>query len=109
MQDTRLNQFFNAATRQLEGWLNNPWRRISLLTISLLFGFFLGEVMAAVAGQTARWDATVSGLLVVWVEIISRLAYGGSDRGNRFLLDMANYLKVGFIYSLFLEAFKLGS
>lgn len=110
MQDTRLNQFFNRISNQIERWLNNPWRRISLLIISLLFGFFLGEVISAIAGQAARWDVTVAALLVIWVELVNRWVYWSRSRDKQlFSLDMANYLKIGLIYSLFLEAFKLGS
>jgi hypothetical protein len=110
MQNTRLNQLFDQATDQVVSWLSNPWRRLSLLLISVLFGFFLGGVMASIAGQTERWDGTVAALAVVWVEVVSRLAYRvRANRDRPFPLDLANYLKMGFTYSLFLEAFKLGS
>lgn len=132
MQNTRLNQLIDRLINQLNNWLSNPWRRWSLLLMSLLFGFFFGEVVASSAGQAARWDVTGAAVLVVVVEVVSWVAYTGrvpreipppnnfptafgspippNDRAPRFLLlEMANNFKVGLTYSLFLEAFKLGS
>ncbi|MEB3163479.1 MAG: DUF565 domain-containing protein [Prochlorothrix sp.] len=122
MQNTRLNQLFDRGIIQLENWLSNPWRRWSLLLISLLLGFFMGEVVSSVAGQAARWDVTYAALLVLGVEALSGVVYRGgtgetsTDRSGRrdrsrrtFFLEIANNFKIGLIYSLFLEAFKLGS
>ncbi|KKI98104.1 DUF565 domain-containing protein [Prochlorothrix hollandica] len=113
MQNTRLNQLLDRGIVQLENWLSNPWRRWSLLLISFLLGFFAGEVVSSVAGQAARWDITYAAVLVVAVELLSRLVYGlpGQARSSRrsFTLELSNNFKVGLTYSLFLEAFKLGS
>ncbi|MBR8833561.1 MAG: DUF565 domain-containing protein [Stigonema ocellatum SAG 48.90 = DSM 106950] len=110
MQNTRLNNLLDATARRLGQWLFNPWRRLSLLVISLLFGFFLGSAISTTAGQTAEWDVVVAGILVLLTEIASRIFYGRSFSARRSLwLDTLNSLKIGLVYSLFLEAFKLGS
>jgi hypothetical protein len=110
MQNTRLNNLSNAIAKRLSEWFFNPWRRISLLLISFLFGFFLGSAVATTAGQTAEWDIVVAGTLVVVTEVSSRIFYRSSIFDRRSLwIESLNYLKVGFTYSLFLEAFKLGS
>ncbi|WP_315788624.1 DUF565 domain-containing protein [Fischerella sp. JS2] len=110
MQNTRLNNLFNVLTRQLAQWVLNPWRRISILIISFLFGFFLGSAVATTAGQTAEWDIVVAGTLVLATEIASRIFYHRSVLARQVFWSQAlNYLKVGLTYSLFLEAFKLGS
>jgi hypothetical protein len=110
MQNTRLNNLSNAIAKRLSEWFFNPWRRLSLLLISFLFGFFLGSAVATTAGQTAEWDIVVAGTLVVVTEVSSRIFYGISILARRSLwIESLNYLKVGFTYSLFLEAFKLGS
>lgn len=109
MQNTRLNNLFDALTRRLGQWLTNPWRRLSLIIISFLFGFFLGTAVSTTAGQKAELDIVVAGFLVTITEVISRIFYSRRILINSIWLESLNILKVGFIYSLFIEAFKLGS
>ncbi len=110
MQNTRLNGIVDAIGGQLRRWLFNPWRRLSLLVISLLFGFFLGTAVSTTAGQSADWDITAAGILVALIEVIDRIYYRSSRQGKRpFWVEGLNALKIGLTYSLFIEAFKLGS
>ncbi|MEA5600214.1 DUF565 domain-containing protein [Nostoc sp. UHCC 0252] len=110
MQNTRINNLLDAIATRLSQWFLNPWRRLSLLIISFLFGFFLGNAVSTTAGQEGVLDIVVAAFLVLLTEITSRIFYSRSFLGRRSLLvDSLNLLKVGFIYSLFLEAFKLGS
>lgn len=110
MQNTRLNNLFDTLARQAGAWLQNPWRRLSVLIISLLLGNFLGTAISTVSGQQADLDILVSGILVFTTEFINRLAYSGSVDVRRSLpVQMLNTLKLGLVYSLFVEAFKLGS
>ncbi|AFY35520.1 DUF565 domain-containing protein [Calothrix sp. PCC 7507] len=110
MQNTRLNNLFDAIARRLGEWFTNPWRRLSLLVISFLFGFFLGTAVSTTAGQKADWDIVVAAFLVFLTEISSRIFYNRSFLSKRSLwVEALNLLKVGFTYSLFIEALKLGS
>ena len=117
MQNTRLNNLFGAILARLGLWLTNPWRRISLSLISFLFGFFLGTGVATTAGQTAGWDVIAAAILVPFTEVASKIVYGNNRRKqttegfNRpsWLAEIVNSLKIGLTYSLFVEAFKLGS
>lgn len=110
MQNTRLNTLFDNAANNLGGWLRNPWRRISVLIISLLLGNFLGTAVSTISGQQADLDILVSAILVTLTELVSRITYGSSAETRRSLLiQMLNALKIGLVYSLFVEAFKLGS
>ena len=110
MQNTRLNNLFDAIARSLGQWFLNPWRRFSLLGMSFFFGFFLGSAVATTAGQTAEWDIVTAGILLVVTEFGSRSFYSRTQKQKRSLWAESLYLlKVGLTYSLFLEAFKLGS
>ncbi len=110
MQNTRLNGLVGSATEQIGQLFQNPWRRVSLLLISLLFGFYLGSAISTTAGQRAQLDIVAATILVVLTEAISRVIYGSSDRVRRSLpAELINTLKIGMIYSLFIDAFKLGS
>lgn len=110
MQNTRLSTLFDTTADSLGGWLRNPWRRLSVLIISLLFGNFLGTVVATVSGQKAELDILVAAILVALTELINRFVYGSRPETRRSLpIQLLNGLKLGLIYSLFVEAFKLGS
>lgn len=109
MQNTRLNNLTNAIANRLGQFFFNPWRRLSLLIISLLFGFFLGSAVSTTAGQAAEWDITVASILVVSIEVINRLFYRNQKSVKPLWAESLNVLKIGFTYSLFLEALKLGS
>ncbi|OUL35070.1 DUF565 domain-containing protein [Nostoc sp. 106C] len=110
MQNTRLNNLLDAIARRLGQWFVNPWRRLSLLIISFLFGFFLGTAISTTAGQKAELDIWVAAILVFLTEITSRIFYSRSFLSKRSLwVESINILKVGFTYSLFIEALKLGS
>ncbi len=110
MQNTRINRLIDFLGEQFARWASNPWRRISLLVISLLFGNFLGTAISTIAGQSADWDILAAGLLVLLTELANRLVYGGRRAAAGFLwVEILNALKIGLTYSLFVEAFKLGS
>ena len=114
MQQTRLNSLISTAVTQIELLFNNPWRRISLSIISILMGFFMGSAIITSAGQDAAWDVTGAGILVIFSELSSKLVYARNNQRSATMrrslfMDMLNLFKIGVMYSLFLEAFKLGS
>ena len=108
MQRTRLNTLIEVRGEQLTQYFSNPWRRISLSLIGFLLGFFIGSAVSTTAGQDAQWDVVCAALVLLFSEIISWWIY---RRSRRLPLwgEMLNTLKIGVVYSLFLEAFKLGS
>ena len=118
MQNTRLNNLVNVVLAQLGQWFANPWRRFSLVVISLLLGLFLGSAIPTTAGQSANWDVIAAGVLLLFTETVSRVVYGSNQRRTvgtngsprrSLLAEVVNALKIGVTYSLFVEAFKLGS
>lgn len=146
MQRTRLNTLVNQTTLRFRQWVFNPWRRLALVVMSLLFGNFFATAISATAGQAAKLDVVVAGVLVIFVEFISWLYYRFTPRRRRAIqanqqvtasavispLDDANAIispgldpgpvrsrstvaeslnafKLGMVYGLFVEAFKLGS
>lgn len=122
MQDTRLNRILSGSIGQLGGWLLNPWRRISLVILGLLFGNFLATVIATVSGQRATSDVLASLVVISLTEAVSWYVYRWSPRANLnaalkssgraqppFIPEVLNALKIGLTYGLFMEAFKLGS
>jgi hypothetical protein len=118
MQNTRLNNLLNVASDRVGRWFANPWRHISLILISLLLGVFLGSAIPTTAGQAANWDVIAAGILLLFTEVVSRIVYGGNRRRTpvpdgsfrrSLLAEVINALKIGLTYSMFVEAFKIGS
>jgi hypothetical protein len=111
MQNTRLTILVDGIVTRLDRWFRNPWRRLSLQLLSLLLGFFLGSSISAVSGQAAQWDTTVAGLVLLFTEVVSRWVYRRPIEGGQRPLaaEMLNNIKIGLTYSLFVDAFKLGS
>jgi Protein of unknown function (DUF565) len=117
MQNTRLNTLVDVNVGRLSRWANHPWRRTSLSIISLLLGFFLASALSTTFGARSEWDILVAGVTVFFTEVISRFSYrsrlsaiGTKEAPPRALLFvLLNDTKIGVIYGLTLEAFKLGS
>ncbi|HIK46147.1 MAG TPA: DUF565 domain-containing protein [Leptolyngbyaceae cyanobacterium M65_K2018_010] len=117
MQRTRLSLLVDDLGDQLRLWLVNPWRRISLVVISLLLGYFFAVSIAAIAGQAAAQDVTIGLFLVLAAEGVNWLVYSRPWRDPDLLrkvpkpiwIDCLNAFKLGAIYALAVEAFKLGS
>ncbi|WAL59722.1 DUF565 domain-containing protein [Thermocoleostomius sinensis] len=127
MQNTRLSTLVDGLLGQFSRWLRNPWRRLSLMLISVLSGNFLATVLSTVAGQRAELDVVVSIFLVALTEVVSWAYYrGDASRAARrqrliaqrendaiaarpLILEFFNGVKLGAIYGFLVEAFKLGS
>jgi Protein of unknown function (DUF565) len=115
MQRTRLNSLVTVTGDRLELLFSNPWRRISLNLISILLGFFMGSAIVTTAGQNAVWDIVAAAFLFTFTELVSMTVYRRrqekitSPVKRSLYFEMLNLFKIGLIYNLFLEAFKLGS
>lgn len=123
MQNTRLNTLVEGSLQRLTQWLRNPWRRISMLIISLLFGNFLASAVATIAGQRAEPDILGAAIVVGVAEVISWITYANRTQLSRasqsasqprlsqrsLLVEALNGLKLGLLYGLSVQAFTLGS
>jgi hypothetical protein len=117
VQNTRLSRLVDSSIDRFGGWLQNPWRRISLVILSLLFGNFLATAISTTAGQRAEWDVMAGVILVTVTELVNWLYYRRwrrqtlveETRVRSLVAEILHGTKVGLVYGLFLEAFKLGS
>ncbi len=108
LQPTRLQTSVGEAGQRLERWARNPWRRLSLLLIVLLSGFFIGGAIGTITGALAFLDPLAALICVAAIELAVRwrraLLQRPGDRLGLQLLDMA---RIGLLYGLLLEGFKL--
>jgi hypothetical protein len=110
MQRTRINIVLAVGISRITEFFVNPWRKLSLIFICLLFGFFMASAIASVVGQRAHWDIAIALFCLIFIEFVSIIFYGRRNKTNQLLsLDLLNSFKLGFTYGLFLEALKLNS
>ena len=103
-QSTRLQRSFGGLVQQLETWAANPWRRLSVLSIAALFGFLVGSAITSVAGVLGQMDPVGALIVVLGTEATVRLR---STDSPTLVEQVLNVSRIGLLYGLFLEAFKL--
>ena len=117
MQNTRLSTIVSVSAARLSQWSRNPWRRTSFILISLLFGFFLASVVSTASGAKSEQDIVSAAIVLLVVELTNRYVYSprrvtsvdGSVAPRLLTTEILNSIKLGLVYGLFLDAFKLGS
>lgn len=86
--------------------------------ISFFSGFLTSSIVDTSLGEFSEWAIVGSSLVVANIEAFNNFYYS-LIRKNRnavisqsyifVLLDSLNYFKIGIIYGLIVDAFKLGS
>jgi hypothetical protein len=107
-QNTRFQTRIAEFGARLSEWSLNPWRKLSLLALTFLFFFFSGVGLGSIIGALSLMDLVAAVLCVLTLELGVRargvLRRGGGDRLAMHLVDMA---RMGLLYGLLLEGFKL--
>ena len=106
LQSTRLQISVGRTVERLDHWAINPWRRYSLLAIAGLGGFFFGSAITSVAGVLGQMDPVAALIVVLGTELTVRRTRSDASEWKvpQQMLDLS---RIGFLYGLFLEAFKL--
>ena len=86
--------------------------------IGFFGGFMLSSIPDTTLGELQEWAIVGAALVVACLEILNKMFYLIASKIVSFLkekyyiirlLNLINYLKVGLIYGLIVDAFKLGS
>jgi len=108
LQQTRFQRLIIGSGERLTAWAVNPWRRWSLQLIVLLISFSIGGAVGAVSGTIALLDPVGALVCVLVIEVAARLR--GPllrQRDQRVLLGLLDMARMGLLYGLLLEGFKL--
>lgn len=109
MQRTRYDQLQQQLGHQLKPVFIGPWKRRSVGALALLVGFFLGSNLTTYYLEKIGQRPLVVLALVVMIEITVRLRTRViTDPWPISWLALDN-LRLGVLYAVVLEAFKLGS
>ena len=107
-QSTTLHKNFGMTVSRLEAWAINPWRKYSLYLIIFLSGFFLGSSLGMINGALALMDPVGALFAVLFIELLVRLRRSFVPYGKSIiLLNVVDMLRIGLLYGLFMEGFKL--
>ena len=108
LQQTRFQRELVGLSSSLTSWADNPWRRLSLQLIVLLMAFSIGGAVGSITGALAKLDPLSAGLSVALMELAIR-ARGPlqSQPGDRLGLQLLDMARIGLLYGLLIDGFKL--
>ena len=107
-QQTRFQRRVAQAGEQLESWATNPWRRLSLQLIILLASFAVGGGLGMITGALSTIDQLSALMCVLALELAVRLRRPLLRRsGDRLGLQLLDMSRLGLLYGLLLDGFKL--
>ncbi|KGG18623.1 MULTISPECIES: DUF565 domain-containing protein [Prochlorococcus] len=93
---------------RLEVWSDNPWRRYSMLIIIFLSAFLFGSSIGMINGVLALMDPIGAFFTVTLIEVLVRFRkVNVQKKGSSISLSILDSFRMGFIYGLFTEGFKL--
>nr|YP_009397403.1 hypothetical protein [Dasyclonium flaccidum]ARW66589.1 hypothetical protein [Dasyclonium flaccidum] len=74
-----------------------------------MLGFFFANILSTIPAQTGDWNIISAAIIVTTNETLSRSIYQNQNLKRNFLPNLVNNIRIGIIYGLFVDAFKLGS
>jgi len=108
MQKTNFSRITYQINNLLFGFLSDTWKSKSIGIISVLTGYFLFANFATKFISEGKNELIMVPIIIVFIEIIIRIKPLSSSRFYD-LWSVVDKLRIGAIYAIILEAFKLGS
>ena len=108
MQKTRFTIFYDSLNLLFLGFLKSSWKDKSLNLLSILFGYFLFANFITKFISEGKNELLMIPVIIILFEVIIRMK--PQSNSNIYLLWMLlDKIRIGAVYALILEAFKLGS
>jgi len=108
MQKTNFSRINNQLNNLLFGFLSDTWRSKSIALISVLTGYFLFANFLTKFISEGKNELIMVPIIIVFIEIIIRTKPTSRSRFY-YIWTVVDKLRIGAIYAVILEAFKLGS
>ena len=108
MQKTKFSKINDQFNNLLFGFLSSSWKSKSINVISVLTGYFLFANFATKFISEGKNELIMVPVIILFIEIIIRIKPSSSSRFYD-LWSVIDKLRIGAIYAVILEAFKLGS
>ncbi len=108
MQKTRFNIIYDSLNLLFLSFLKSSWKDKALNLLSILFGYFLFANFITKFISEGKNELLMIPVIIILFEIIIRLK--PLRKSNLYLIWMLlDKIRIGAVYALILEAFKLGS
>ena len=108
MQKTNFPRLTYQLNKLLFGFLSDTWRSKSIGLISVLTGYFLFANFLTKFISEGKNELIMVPIIIVFIEIIIRVKPSSSSKLYD-IWSVVDKLRIGAIYAIVLEAFKLGS
>ena len=108
MQKTRFTYFYESLNLLFLGFLKSSWKDKAINLLSVLFGYFLFANFITKFISEGKNELLMIPIIIIMFEIIIRIK--PLKQSQIYLLWMIlDRIRIGSVYALILEAFKLGS
>ena len=108
MQKTNFSRITYQLNNLFFGFLSDTWRIKSVGLISVLTGYFLFANFLTKFISEGKNELIMVPIIIIFIEIIIRIKPSSNSRFY-FIWTVVDKLRIGAIYAIILEAFKLGS
>ena len=116
IQKTNLEIQINLTIQSIVSFIDYNLNLLSIQLLSILLGFFVSTALSTIPAQTGDWGIVAAAIIVTNQEIVSKITYQknlskyyNSNVLLALLFKHCNSIKIGILYGLFVDAFKLGS
>ena len=108
MQRTRFTVFFDSLNLVFLGFIKSSWKDKALNLLSILFGYFLFANFITKFISEGKNELIMIPIIIFLFEIIIR-SRPLRTSNLYFIWMILDKIRIGAVYALILEAFKLGS
>ena len=108
MQKTNFSKITYQLNKLFFGFLSDTWRTKSIGLISVLTGYFLFANFLTKFISEGKNELIMVPIIIVFIEVIIRIRPYSSSKFY-YIWTVIDKLRIGAIYAIILEAFKLGS
>ena len=108
MQKTRFTVIYDSLNLLFLSFLKSSWKDKALNLLSILFGYFLFANFITKFISEGKNELLMIPIIIIIFEIIIRMK--PLRKSNMYLIWLLlDKIRIGAVYALILEAFKLGS
>ena len=108
MQKTNFSRITSQINNLLFGFLSDTWKSKAIGLISVLTGYFLFANFLTKFISEGKNELIMVPIIIVFIEIIIRIRPSSNSKFY-YMWTVVDKLRIGAIYAVILEAFKLGS
>tara|TARA_Y100000589_G_scaffold117184_1_gene111035 strand:+ start:507 stop:848 length:342 start_codon:yes stop_codon:yes gene_type:complete len=107
-QTTKFQTYVVDNIKTLNLWAYNPWRKYSLALIIFFIGYFFGSSLGMISAVLELMDPISALVSILFIELLIKFRRSLiSNKNKKFLILLADFLRIGLLYGFFTEGLKL--